>query len=102
MTSARSRQFTHLQQRTLERLQAHVPAGCPLTVQRLDAAAAGWATGGFKVTGPGCECISRAQVVLAFIDGFVAAWQSMHPSLEDQLQTLRRVREAAQKAGLEP
>jgi len=66
--SERSRQFEHLQESTLARLRAHIPAGCPLTVER--------AAVGFKVTGPRCEQTGRAQVVTAFIDGFVAAWET--------------------------
>ena len=71
--SARSRQFEHLQVRTLERLQARIPAACPLHVERVQVDGR---SAGFRVRGPGCELVGRAQVATAFIDGYLAAWQA--------------------------
>lgn len=72
-----SRQFEHLQEETLKRLQAMVPHDCPLVVRRL-ARSSPATGGGFVVnildTGRGLS--GRFQVVAAWIDGYVAAWES--------------------------
>ena len=98
-----TKQFEHMQQATLERLQARIPAGCPITVERVDADTARRMFAGFKVRGPQCELVSRAQVVTAFIDGYVAAWQQAQPlPLDEQLRRLRIAADAARREGLCP
>ena len=72
-----SRQFEHLQRQTLERLRAHIPPACPLTVERRAVDEAKRTFVGFRVLGPGCEQVGRAAVVTAFIDGYVAAWRNV-------------------------
>ena len=90
-----SRQFAHLQQQTLDRLRAHIPEGCPLTVEPLDVEAAYRTRVGFKVTGPGCEMTGRMQVALAFIDGYARAWEHIRDReqiITNQLQQLGDLR----------
>jgi hypothetical protein len=70
-----TRQFDHLQERTLDRIRARIPAGCPLRVERRPLDEARRTFNGFRVTGPGCEAEGRAAVVTAFVDGYVAAWE---------------------------
>lgn len=72
------RQFEHQQEQTLARLQARIPAGCPLVVERRPSEQAWREFSGFRASGPGCEMEGRAQVVAAFIDGYVAAWEQLH------------------------
>jgi hypothetical protein len=85
----RSRQFEHQQEATLARIRTHVPAEVPLRVERLP-------RGGFKVTGPRCEMVGRAQVVTAFVDGFVSSWRAV--SGEEQLALLALAAVALDKA----
>ena len=70
----RSRQFEHQQEAALKRLQARIPSECPLVVRRL---APDTTIGAFIVhhidrTDEGL--IGRFQVVAAWIDGYLAAW----------------------------
>lgn len=64
-----SRQFDHLQQSSLLKLQAMVPAGCPLVVAR-------GPLSGFRVftLDEHDTLVGRYQVVAAFIAGYVACW----------------------------
>jgi hypothetical protein len=72
------RQFESQQALTLERLKARIPNGCPLLVERRPAAEAWREFSGFRAHAPGCEQSGRAQVVAAFIDGYVACWEQLH------------------------
>jgi len=65
-----SRQFEHLQEQSLARLRALVPAGCPLRVLREP-------RGGFRVatTDRHAGTHGRFQIVATWIDGYVAAWK---------------------------
>lgn len=62
-----------LQQQTLKRLQALVPADCPLLVHRDLAAQAFVVTTRDDTARP--LCVGRFQVVAAFLDGYVRGWQ---------------------------
>jgi len=64
-----SRQFEHLQEQSLARLRALVPAGCPLRVLREP-------RGGFRVatTDGRVTTHGRFQIVAAWIEGYVTAW----------------------------
>jgi hypothetical protein len=64
-----SKQFEHLQESTLRRLQGRIPSRCLLFVSRPPA-------GGFRAAtlDERDSCTGRAQVVAAWIDGYVAAW----------------------------
>lgn len=68
-----SRQSDHLQEATLRRLQAMIPHECPLVVRRLAPP-----KGGFVVTVldrlDGHN--GRYQVVAAWIEGYVTAWEA--------------------------
>jgi hypothetical protein len=72
---AKTRQFEHLQQRSLDTLRALVPHDCPLVVSL--------ASAGFHVTvleppvlyPQVTELTGRYQVIHAFISGFVAGWR---------------------------
>jgi hypothetical protein len=70
-----SKQFAHLQEASLLRLRAQIPAACPLVVRRLDG-------GGFcaaTIDGRD-ECQGRFQVVASFIAGYVACWRRVRPA----------------------
>lgn len=69
------RAYDALQERTLERLRARIPAACPLRVERLAVDEARRTFVGFRVLGPECEQRGRAQVITAFIDGYLACWR---------------------------
>lgn len=72
-----SKQFEHLQEATLRRLQALIPHDCPLVVRRL---APGTATGGFVVSihdDSTAGHSGRFQVVAAWIEGYVTAWRRL-------------------------
>jgi hypothetical protein len=68
--AARSRQFEYLQKQTLERLRVRIPSDCPVKVMHVG-------LGGFSATTMDGRAgqIGRFQVVAAWIDGFVAAWE---------------------------
>jgi hypothetical protein len=70
-----SRQFEHLQETTLKRLQAMIPHDCPLAVSRL---VSGTTISGFvvKVLGSTDGHNGRFQVVAAWIDGYLTAWRA--------------------------
>lgn len=67
-----SKQFAHLQESSLRRLQALVPHACPLIVARRQHV-------GFVVQtlDERDHCTGRYQVVAAWIDGYVAAWRRL-------------------------
>jgi hypothetical protein len=69
---AKSRQFAHLQQKSLDTLRGLVPPGCPLVVGRADPS-------GFVITWRDDDSqapvfTGRYQVVAAWIDGFIRGW----------------------------
>jgi hypothetical protein len=62
-------QAERFQQQTLDRLSARIPFDCPLLVERV-------VSGGFRAWALDTdhEQVGRFQVVAAWIDGFIAAW----------------------------
>lgn len=87
-----SKQFEHLQESSLRRLQALVPAACYLIVTRSE-------HGGFKVQTIDDRdfCIGRYQLVATWIEGYVAAWKrvarpqpSTPESVAADVQAVRR------------
>lgn len=98
MPTIRSRQFEHLQESTLARLRARIPVECPLIVERRGVVD-GVRQFGFRVTGPGCEQSGRAQVVTAFIDGYVTCWEHMREERADPAEQ-RAERYAMEAASL--
>jgi hypothetical protein len=72
-----SRQFEHLQEASLKRLQAMVPHDCSLVVRRRapGTSIGGSSLGGFVVEDAHGDGYSgRFQVVAAWIEGYVRAW----------------------------
>lgn len=65
-----SKQFEHLQESTLRRLQALIPHDCPLSVARRQHV-------GFVVQTHDERdyCTGRYQVVASWITGYVCAWK---------------------------
>jgi hypothetical protein len=64
-----SRQSEWYNQQTLQRLDARIPSGCPLLVERAPVGFRVW------VLDDKPEQVGRFQIVAAWIDGFVAAWE---------------------------
>jgi hypothetical protein len=64
-----SRQFESLQQKTLDRLRERIPHDCPLLVERAPVGFRVWALDDKP------EQVGRFQIVAAWIDGFIAAWE---------------------------
>lgn len=69
-----SRQFAHLQEKSLQDLRALIPSDCPLLVLREPS--------GFRaITIDGHDHLTgRYQVVHAYISGYVAAFQRVRPA----------------------
>ena len=82
MKKAGNRQFGHLQEQNLRRLQALIPSGCPLRVEV--------ATRGFRaVTLDECDQLTgRFQVVHAFVSGYVASWERVRPVMTNAVSTI--------------
>jgi hypothetical protein len=72
-----SKQFDHLQESSLQRLKALVPAGCPLVITRLP-------HGGFHACTLDLkdEMRGRFQVVASWVGGYVACWQRVRPPVD--------------------
>jgi hypothetical protein len=72
-----SKQFASLQELSLQRLQSRIPSDCPLMVSRDPAVGfRAWTMDGVD------EAHGRFQVVHAFIDGYVACWRRVRPSVD--------------------
>jgi hypothetical protein len=67
MPSGRSRQFEHLQLKSLQALQGPIPPACPLRIVR-------GATGFIVYEGDEWLYAGRYQVVAAFVAGYLHAW----------------------------
>ena len=71
-----SRQFEHLQEATLKRLQAVIPHDCPLVVHRFVPVTGGRGAFDVQVLNGHEGYHGRAEVVAAWIDGYLTAWKA--------------------------
>jgi len=80
-----TRQFEHLQQKSLKRLQALIPHDCPLYVIRK-------VPSGFfvRTLGEADGCAGRFEVVAAWITGYVVGWKRVRHAVNSAVDAVSR------------